>query len=434
MFIRNIDGLLGRMVHSAARPGDGHASVTEKDRAILASVEQYLQDGILLKRWWEQADARGYRERFELSRNFNRPDSSYGFFDEISLPEGTIPIMGNVQEMFYDQPRVPREMRGPAIEWLQLQLREFVLHYFMRVSSFRQPEAFVESDRLAANDALGRFSWCTRDEIRRTGFGFSQLFYKLRATGEIGQFTGEAQSAIVDLREIGTKYEWIIAKVRIFDFSFRFKPAGPGGPEVVFGLNEESYLVLSRDFIADMDHPEPGVLGCYGIGYAFIKSPDEALITYGPGQFDAAFESIQFRVLESGEIRVRMVFVVNRPRQIANVPIDPIGWGYWAANVFSLGLTSRIFANVKDLVDQLKIRVGSFDPVYAYLALINTLTAGWAGQNLCMSKEQLDKDFLAQHFLQHYQAVVGSLLTWRQISDWLDPASLPQWVIVGKSS
>src|SRR5262249_37153978 len=148
-----------------------------------------------------------------------------------------------------------------------------------------------------------------------------------------------------------------------------------------------------------------------GIGYAFIKSPDEALITYGPGQFDAAFESIKFQVFESGEIRVRMAFVVNRPRQIANVPIDPIGWRYWAANLFSLALTSRLFGSVKDLIDQLKIHFGSIDPVYGYIALANTLTAGWAGQNLCISKEQLDKDFLLQHFLQYYQAVVGSLLT-----------------------
>ena len=433
MGAQSIDGFLARMIHNASGPVDGDG-FSDEDRAILQSAEKYLRDGIMLKRWWEQADRYGYRQRFELSRNFNRPDTSYGFFDEVSLPEGTMPIMGNVQEMFYDQPRVPSNLNSVATEWLQLQLREFVLHYFMRVSSFRQPDAFVESDRPAGEGPLGRLSWCTREETRRAGFGFSQLFYKLRETGEIGRFVGDEQSAIVDLREIGKKFEWIIVKVRIFDFAFRFRPAGPSGPEVVFGLNEESYLVLSRDFILDQQNPEPGVLGSYGIGYAFIKNPDQGLIAYGPGQFDAAFESIQFNVHASGEIRVRMVFVVNRPRQIANVAIDPIGWSNRMVDIFSLGMASRIFGPVKDFFDQVPLKFGSFDPVYGYVALANSLTSGWAGNALCISREQLDKDFLVQHFMQHYQAVVGSLLTWRQIRDWLDAANLPPWVVMGKSS
>jgi len=430
---QNIDGVVSRMIHQATSPPD-LAGLTPEDRAILECAEKYLEKGLLLKRWWEEAETCGYRHRFELSRNFNRPDSSYGFFDEIPQPGAALPIMGNVQEMFYDQPRVPPPLHQPAIDWLRLQLHEFVLHYFMRVSSFRQPEAFVEGGRPSSDGVLDRFSWCTRDAIRRTGFGFSQIYYKLRSTGEIGKFAGDEQSEITDLREIGTTYEWIIAKVRIFDFSLRVKPTGPRGPELVFGLDEESYLILSRDFILDLDHPEPGVLGCYGLGYAFIKSPSDSLITYGPGQFDAAFESIQFRVHETGEIRVRMVFVVNRPGHIAHVNIDPFQWTLQAADLFSLGLTSRLLGPLREVIDQWTFPVGSFDPVYGYIALVNGLTTGWAGRTLCISKEQLDKDFLLQHFSQHYQAIVGSLLTWRQIADWLDTPNLPEWVITGRSS
>ena len=61
-------------------------------------------------------------------------------------------------------------------------------------------------------------------------------------------------------------------------------------------------------------------------------------------------------------------------------------------------------------------------------------TANQAAQQLCISKEQLEKDFLAQHFIQHYTTIVGSLLTWRQIRDWLDSAALPEWVVTGRSS
>jgi hypothetical protein len=76
----------------------------------------------------------------------------------------------------------------------------------------------------------------------------------------------------------------------------------------------------------------------------------------------------------------------------------------------------------------------SFDPVYSFVSLANTLTANQAAQTLCISREQLNKDFLAQHFMQHYVTIVGSLLTWRQIPDWLDRAALPEWVITGRSS
>jgi hypothetical protein len=72
--------------------------------------------------------------------------------------------------------------------------------------------------------------------------------------------------------------------------------------------------------------------------------------------------------------------------------------------------------------------------VYGFVGLINGLSANQAAKQLCISRQQLEKDFLAQHFTQHYATIVGSLLTWRQIPDWLDGASLPEWIVTGKSS
>ena len=430
---QRIDGFIGRMVHglTSAAPA---ASQSEED-AVLASVDYYLAAGRELKRWFDRADAsQSYREKFELTRTFNRPELSYGFFDEIPLFGSTMPVMGNVQDMFYDQPRVPAGLRQPATEWLRAQIREFVLHFFMRVSDFRDPEVYVPSDRTAPPGTLRAISWCPKEEIRREGFGFSQIFYKLAGTGEIGRFPEERQFEIVDLREIGPKYEWIVVKVRIFDFSFKFKPAGPDGPELVFALNEESYLVLSAEFIADEDHPEPGVLGRYTLGYSFIKSPNRGAIAYGPGQFEAAFESIQFRILDNGEIYVRMIFVVNQPVNIALLEIDPIGWSWRLADVASLGVSSRLLGPFKDTLSAVWPRFGAFDPVFTYIRLANAATAGWAAGGLCISRQSIFKDFLIQHHKQHFAAVSGSLLTWRQICDWLDRGSIPDWVVAGVSS
>jgi hypothetical protein len=435
-----MESAVSRMLHAVNRPDAGAngvsslAQLTAKEQAIVDSAEAYLENGITLLRWWEAAEAGNrYSERFELQRAFNRAASSYGFFGEGRIGGSPVPLMGSVQEMMYDNPRVPARVSSLVTAWIRDQVRVFALRYFMRISDFRQPEAAESFVRPSPPPGLGRLSWCERGGVFQQGFGFTQLFYKLRANGAIGRFPPEQSSTIVDLRELGTTYEWIIAKVRIFDFDVRFRPFGEGGPELVFSLNEESHLVLSHELVTDRDRPEPGVLGDYAIGYAFIKSPESGFLAYGPGQFDAAVEVIRFRVLDDGQIRVWMVFVANRPGSIARVSLDPIDWAIWSADWISGGAASRVFRPVRVALDRRPVRVGTFDPIYTYVSLANALTAGQAARQLCISRDALDKQFLVQHFKQHYQTVVGSLLTWRQITDWTDEASLPPWVITGTS-
>ena len=43
----------------------------------------------------------------------------------------------------------------------------------------------------------------------------------------------------------------------------------------------------------------------------------------------------------------------------------------------------------------------------------------------------IEKDFLVTHFMQHYQMIVGSLLTWRRVPDWLDSSALPETATTG---
>lgn len=412
----------------------GNVEFTDEDRLILDRVEGALEDGRELKSWWDRTYPNGFAEKFDLERVFNRPDSSFGFFDEVQLGRGLLPVMGNFQDMLYDQPRTPTALTQNAAEWMRDQIREFILHYFMRVSSFRQPDVYVESRRRALPSYLEKLSWCNEPNILRQGFGFTQYYYKLRDTGQIGKFPQESESAIIDLREIGVKYEWIVVKVRIFDFNFRFKPFGSNGPELSFPLTEASYLVLSRDFILNEDEPSPDALGRYGLGYSFIRDPTQGLIGYGPGQFRAAIELINFEVSRRGDVRVGMVFVADRPERIANVSLNPVDWSFNLAGLFSFGMASQFLAPLRNTLERIPTTVDSFDPVYGFVSLANSLTANQAAQQLCISREQLEKDFLAQHFIQHYTTIVGSLLTWRQIPDWLDSAALPEWVVLGRSS
>ena len=177
-------------------------TLTADDLAAIERVEGFLRDGLALKRWWTRADAtNSYAQRFPLDREFNRPAGAYGFFDEVQLDTGPLPVMGNVQEMFYDQPKSPVVSQRATAEWTRDQIREFVLHYFMRISAFREPEAYLPERRIATAQVLRSLSWCPQEDIQRRGFGFRQLYYKLKDSGQVGKFPTREHPAIIDLRE-----------------------------------------------------------------------------------------------------------------------------------------------------------------------------------------------------------------------------------------
>jgi hypothetical protein len=412
--------------------------VSEEEQAVLNSAELYLRRGLDLKRWWVQASrTNSFAQKFPLSINVNQPDVdvSFGFFDVAKVEGRDMPIMGNYQSLFYDQPKSTAGDEVKAARWMRDQLRRFVLRYFMRVSHFRQPEAYVPpGDRQPLPLLLRPLSWCPEENPSTIGFGFSQLFFKEAGSGRIGAFPEADRYAIVDLRRIGpAEFEWILPRVKIFDFKFVLQPFGANTPSLVLPLNEGSYLVINRDFVVNEEEPTPDLLGRYGFGYSFIKNPQPSLLAYGPGEFDAAIEIIQFSVDKTGRIRAEAIFVANRPTAIANVSLNPLNWGYEAANLVTCGASRLVLEPFKRAWDLLPGSDVSFDPLRLGLATANLLTGGFLAQQLCVSFEQLEKDFLLIHFQQHYQTLAGSLATWRQIPDWLaSEDELPAWVVTGR--
>jgi hypothetical protein len=399
------------------------------DLVLLASAEQARQDGLALKKWWEHVDANGnYRERFDLIRQFNQPDVGFGFYDNAPFRGRDTPVMGVVDEAFYDRAKtIPGERNE--------EFREFLMRYFLRVSSFRLPEAAFEEARRVQDSPLRRLGWCMGRAVPRMGFGYTQLYFKSAATGEVGKFEGADQHAIVDLRQIGPKYEWIVLQVQIFDFGVTIEPLGRESPKLTFTLDQASYVVISPEFVRNRENPAEGVIGEYAFGYSFMRNPfGGGQIAYGPGNFDVAFQLFEFKVLVKGEIRSKLVFAANRPMRLIDLSFDPLNWGLVFADLMSLGLASRIlFPDGLTSMSRPVWRTG-FDPVLAGITLANWLTAGLARRQFCISREELEHRFLVQHFLEHYGTITGSLLTWRQIPDWRDEANLPRWVITGFGS
>jgi len=416
-----------------ATGGNGHAAaesptaLTAIDRQIVAEADRTIARGVEVKKWFEDIDSRGaFAERFDVVRQFSQDVRSLGFFDVCPAGGRREPVMGLVQEMVYDRAKFPPEGMG-----LRDEFREFLLRYFMRVSHGRKP-VFAADDRPAPAAYLRPISWLPSEDDARVGFGYRQLYYRLAGSGEVGKFAKDEQCAIVDLREIGTKYDWIIAKVSIYDFNLSMSPLGGDSMKVLYPMKEEAYVILSPQFISTDERPDGDVVGRYGFGYAFLPYADErGVIAYGPGHFMTAVQTFDFTVHSNGEIDARATFIVNRPEQIMKVDVDPVGWGFKMADMMTMNMASRVFAPVKAMADRLPLRVTGLDPVSAYITAANVATAGLAGKQLGISKEQLEKRMLVQHFMQHYEMLLQSLSVWRSITTWTEPDSLPEFCLRG---
>ncbi|HEU4386680.1 MAG TPA: hypothetical protein VFV34_02705 [Blastocatellia bacterium] len=406
-------------------------SLTAKDREIIDDVRRALADGLQLKQWWEQKEARdNYDHRFPLAGTPNNPDRALGFFDSAPLNGKSFPVMGLVQEMLFDQPK-----QAPP-EKVREEFREFIFHYFLRVSQFDQPDAFIGRDQFTKSDVrteLQPFSFCPERTDSAAGFGYRQLYYKRRGTGEAGRFPAHLEPRIVDMRRIGAVYDWIVLAVKILNFNIVYQPFASGIFSLVFPLDEETFVGISPDFVVNQDDPSPDVLGVYGIGYALLRpAPRKTIFAYGPGYFTAGFQTMDFKVRRDGKILARLAFVSNRPTQVLNIDVNFASLGFDIADLCSLGFTSRLFGQFRGLFERLSPQLNGLDPVMIYIRLVNLLTGGMASHNLCASLEALEKTpMLLTHFMEHYRLIVGALMTWRQVQNWLNPGEIPNWVKEG---
>jgi hypothetical protein len=340
--------------------------------------------------------------------------------------------MGLVQEMLFDQPK----QGSPVL--VRDELREFVLHYFLRVSSFHQPTPYVPRDQLRkanASRVFQPFSFCPNPVDAKAGFGYTQLYYKLRESGVVGKFPAHLRPRIADVRRLDDIYEWIVLQVDIFSFNLRFTPFAGDLLSLNFPLREETYIVISRDLVTNLDNPTPDRLGQYGVGYALLKpAPNPTIFAYGPGHFEAGFQLIDFDVDTSGKINVQMVFVSNRPQRVLDLDLNPASIGFAFADLMTLGLVSRFLAPVRSALERLSPRLPNLDPVTAYITAVNAATGNFSEDELCTSLKTLERDpMLLTHFMEHYEMISGALATWRHVQSWLDREQVPEGVKEGTS-
>lgn len=412
---------------------EADARLSAGERQLLAGVDSAIAGAVELESWWREVDAAGaYPERFDLSVH-GRSTRGFGFFGEAEIGGANLPIMGCVQEQLFDRPKrigASRSDRDRAAEWIDRQIRELTLRYFLRICDFQQPEAFPGSNGHSPPAYLRSFGWATHERDGGASAGFEQVFGKLKATGEIRRFSGSDRHAIVDLREVGRTWEWIVLKVEILSFKLVLAPFGQRYPHGTVPASEPSYLVISEDLVADQAEPEPepeGDRGRYGYGAAFLPAADESLLASGLGRFTAALHALRFQVKNSGEVVARTVFVANRPSEVVQLSPDPVDWGFRMADRMSFGSASALLEPMQKMWHRMPAGFG-LELMQAFVSAANRMTDSGAARSLGISRKQLHKSFLVAQLTQHHNAVAGTLAAWRQISDWTDRENLPDWV------
>jgi hypothetical protein len=406
------------------------ATLNDYDHRILAEVANSLENGRQLRAWWERTNAAGtYENKFSTAQTLNRPDKSFAFLDHATLNGKKVPVMGDMQEMFYDNvkmsPDEPLSAKLAAVESTRAQLQEYILRYYARTSSSALPKYF-DPTAPTPPDILNPLGLCPRKEGDRAGFGQKQLYYKT-LEGRIGKFHKQEQEAIIDFRDIGTKYEWMVGDARMFGFQFSVMPFGPNMPYGEWPLDESQLAVISQDFITNKTYaPDSEVAGEYGYGLATLKIPvDKTLVGFGPGFFDFGFMTYTWQITSGGTIRANMVFCVNQPDVVINPALNPIAYGIRAVDQFTGGMATAALDRLPQTLRSL------VDPVFASVAAANLATLGLAGRELNVSQTGVMKLFLYYHYIVIYMLVANSVMTWRQIPDWLDADNLPDWVKKG---
>lgn len=390
-------------------------------KAMVASVARTQRTATQVRKWYEAKEqGGGFAHRFDVLRPTGAGDRCVGFFDSATVDGERLHLMGCVQEMLFD-----REKRAAGRD-VRDQLREFVLRYFMRVSHARAPRSVPPRESVTAGSLARFLSWHPGASDNRVGFGYEQLAYRERETGLVHQVPASLRGAIVDLRDVGPTFDWVAMRVNILDFNVPLAPLGRDRLHVHLPLNEITYILMTPEGVIDRERPSPGVLAEYGFSYGLMPyTHEESLLAYGPGQFLAGYQAIVFQLRDDGSIRVRAVFVVDRPTKVLKVDIDPVEWGFRVADLLTLRTASRALAPMRNLMRRLPLRLEQIDPVSLSIDAVNALSGGLAASRFGISMSRLEQLMLQQHHTQHHQMLLGSALVWRRVSDWTRPDSLP---------
>jgi hypothetical protein len=312
---------------------------TELEQLLIRKTELALVEGRELYQWYRGAEPKLRYFPLKLNGRYRLSNQARGFFDTVSIGGKPRSVMGCRQDVELGM------LRRPDAGKL---LQEFVLGHFQRLGNWKY------------NDGAPG------------GFTFEKTLYK-SAAGSIEKFSEQQRQGPVDLREIGSRYEWILLTVHIHDFVMKMGPVQRRIPEA-------AYVAPNPAFLQVVEHPNEAVALEVSIGYPFVDvAPHSNIFGFGPGKFGAAIKLFSFFLTPSGEVHVRMEFIAA-PR---------------SQKVFDFGK-------------------GVPDPIYGFAGLLKYLTLGLF--NPQKVHDRMDKQMLSLHCEVHQTLMDGMETVW---TSWL---------------
>ena len=450
--LQRLDGAVGRALHRLGRGGDPPPSAppslgdeldtnvalavagdprlpeepTSREYELLTQVELYLDRGRELLDWWRGLPARRVRPALRTRPHLQRAGHRLRLLRHRDRRR-PMPVMGNFQEMFYDQPKAGRNrgVDGGVDARPGAGVRAALLHAGLRL---RAPQGFADSWRPPTSSAVSAAALVPRRTPALRGFGFQQLYYKRRGRRGAAAFPDERALAIVDLRELGERYEWIVVKVCIFDFEFHRRAVRCGRPAMSRAAREESYLCCRAD-LRDRrgGRRRRACCGRYGVGYAFIQQPDSGHAGVRPGRVrrrhrDDHLRGPRRRLGARADGLRRQPAGAHRRTSSSTRSAGPrTGCGM----TWPLGLRHRGTAPSPASPTPCRARARDRPGVRLHRSR-RRVSGGLSADRAVHHARAARQRVPVQHYMQHYQTIAGSLATWRLVPDWLRWASLPR--------
>ena len=326
--------------------GEGK-SLSERDQFLIKNADLAALRGRDILNWWKTQETEGVLKKFQLG--FGAPPGiKLACFYSSRIHEG-----------------IERSVMGCL--WKSTFKKKSATAALADISAAQGSKAF---ESFIKKQFVPRAKWVNPGEIPG-GFGFTALQYKLK-TGELGSYAGQPENRVVDLSEIGSRYEWVVFQADVFDFFADFPQIRRKGRTIFPHFPKmASYVLIHEGFAANVFPSVPGTVAECGFGYSFLPlAVYPSFLGYGPGRFDCAVKQFRFSLLESGDVDVQLSFGVS-PRSEKVLYLR--GW----------------------------------DPVYSLVNLLNAITFG-ALKIKAKAHDKLDSVFLLQH-AKVYQALMEGM-------------------------
>lgn len=312
----------------------------EDTQALTRDTEIAIERGCRLMNWWSQNEAR--LKPFQIPARDKNLVEITGFYDALQTESGQSSVMGCLQAARFQCGADSSSDVTP-------------LNTFLRTEF---------ASRAGWSDPGGR----------PAGFGYEALLCKLKETGEVQRVQNGTDPGALDFAAVGNKYEWLMLRVDLHDF-VRCTPLRSVSKIASKFVKEAAYVVLHDSYAKPVGDPLTSTVAECLFGYSFLPCACErGIFGFGPGHFNSAIKQFRFSLLESGELRISVAFVVA-PRSEKVLDL----WG--------------------------------FCPVYSSVHLLDALTLGQLGVER-RAHDRLDRYMLKIHGRVHHHLLNGLEELW----------------------